>query len=271
MGITWTSLGLSVLIALSVTSTIVPPAFAANSSGEVINQINTIRIQSGVAPLVMAPELTASAQSYAAAMANGKFFSHVGADGSTMVSRDTAAGYSNWTDLEENLAAGQSTVSTVVSAWMSSPGHRANLLSPQVTETGIGYVDVPGSPFGFYWVEEFGSRSALAVTRPVAVVPVIGITPTATPPPKASVAPAAGSPTPAVSPVPSAPIVLDEANSPPIATPMTNTGADESHAAMLAATPPTKMTPRVQRDQDNLNLFLQVYRYLGQESDGGSA
>lgn len=38
----------------------------------------------------------------------------------------------------ENVAAGQ-TPNQVVAAWMNSPGHRANILNPRYSESGIGY------------------------------------------------------------------------------------------------------------------------------------
>ena len=154
------SFGFSLLIALSLATTAVTSVAAAdNPSNDVFNQVNALRVQHGLAPLVINAELTASAQSYAATLGHGNFFAHVGLDGSTLVSRDEAAGYTQWTYLEENLAAGQPTVTAAVNAWMNSPTHRADLLSPEVTETGVGYVYVAGSRYGYYWVEEFGTSS----------------------------------------------------------------------------------------------------------------
>jgi hypothetical protein len=40
---------------------------------------------------------------------------------------------------------------------MNSPGHRANILSPNYTEIGVGVVN-GGGKFGTYWAEEFGAR-----------------------------------------------------------------------------------------------------------------
>src|SRR5579859_4554190 len=94
MNLRWKSLGLSVLIALSLSPILATPAAAANSTGDVVSQINAIRVHNGLAPLVSRPQLTNSAQAYAGAMATGKFFAHVSPNGSTLVSRDEAAGYS---------------------------------------------------------------------------------------------------------------------------------------------------------------------------------
>jgi uncharacterized protein YkwD len=151
--------GFSILIALSLASSPVS-AFAAdtNPSSEVFDQINAIRVEHGLAPLVVNSMLTASAQGYATTLGTQNFFAHHGLDGSTLITRDEAEGYTDWSHLEENLAAGQPSATAAVNAWMNSPSHRADLLSPNVTETGIGYVYVAGSRYGYYWVQEFGAR-----------------------------------------------------------------------------------------------------------------
>ena len=46
-----------------------------------------------------------------------------------MLFRSISAGYVNWTTGGENIAAGYPTAEEVVAAWMSSPGHRANILN----------------------------------------------------------------------------------------------------------------------------------------------
>jgi uncharacterized protein YkwD len=40
----------------------------------------------------------------------------------------------------ENVAYGQSTPQAVMNAWMTSPGHRRNILNSRYTEIGVGYV-----------------------------------------------------------------------------------------------------------------------------------
>ncbi len=53
-----------------------------------------------------------------------------------------------WSAYGENVAAGQRSGTEVVSAWMNSPGHRANILNPAYTEIGVGYaVDSEGRPY----------------------------------------------------------------------------------------------------------------------------
>lgn len=139
------------------------PDSTADFSQQVITLINAAREANGLPSLSVSPELMASAQGYAQAMAAGGFVDHSGRDGSNLASRDEAAGYRDWAFLAENLAGGQATAAAVVAAWLASPEHRANILSPNASDVGIGYGYAPGSTYWYYWVAEFGARSAAPV------------------------------------------------------------------------------------------------------------
>ena len=89
-------------------------------------------------------------------MARANFFSHTGADGSRFVDRNEASGYVGWLFMGENLAAGQTSAERVVQGWMNSPAHRANILSDEACEIGIGKAFNPASRFGNYWAMETG-------------------------------------------------------------------------------------------------------------------
>ena len=145
----------------------VTPTFAAGPDYEqrVIELVNVARAQNGLAPVKASQQLTASARKYSAYMGSARFFSHEGPDGSNLVSRDEAAGYVDWVDLAENLAGGQPDPESVVKAWMASPSHRANILSPRVKEIGVGYAFAPSSPYGHYWTQEFGARGSVVASR----------------------------------------------------------------------------------------------------------
>lgn len=54
----------------------------------------------------------------------------------------------------ENIAAGQATPADVVSAWMNSPGHRANILTEDFTAIGVGYYKT-SSGYRHYWTQIF--------------------------------------------------------------------------------------------------------------------
>src|SRR5713226_4782392 len=92
------------------------------------------------------------------------FLSHTGPDGSTFEHRINAAGYSDWTAIGENIAAGQQSPQQVVDDWMNSPGHRANILDPSFRDVGIGIAVGPGTwPNGYldpqvtWWTTDFGN------------------------------------------------------------------------------------------------------------------
>lgn len=58
-----------------------------------------------------------------------------------------------WSSWGENIASGQDTPESVVNAWMNSPSHRENILSPNFALLGVGYfVDSSGTP---YWTQMF--------------------------------------------------------------------------------------------------------------------
>jgi hypothetical protein len=161
----------------------VPTVSAADFTQQVIELTNAERINHGLPPLTASTSLTTSAQRYSTLMATVGFFGHIGPDGSTLVQRDTAAGYAKWTYLAENIASGQRSPAEVVAAWLNSPDHRANLLSPRVREIGVGYFFQAGSFYGSYWVQEFGSRSGQASPRAAAPSPTLAksLRPPATP------------------------------------------------------------------------------------------
>ena len=59
----------------------------------------------------------------------------------------------------ENIAAGQTSASAVVAAWMNSSGHRENILSSGFTQLGVGYAQDTTGTYGNYWVQMFGGSS----------------------------------------------------------------------------------------------------------------
>jgi uncharacterized protein YkwD len=137
---------------------------------QVIDLTNEQRQQHGCAALVRSDTLSAAASAHSRDMAMHDLFSHTGSDGSTMISRAVAAGYS-YTLLAENLAAGTATPAEVVTGWMNSAGHRANILNCGLHELGVGfYAQMDdqsnvrldngqlGGPYRYYWTQDFGSQ-----------------------------------------------------------------------------------------------------------------
>jgi uncharacterized protein YkwD len=107
--------------------------------------INRERAAHGVRPLRANRRLTRAAQAHSRSMAAGDYFEHDGPGGSTPLARLRAAGYISSArvgfEVGENIAWATSSLATpraIVAAWMSSPGHRANILNPRYRETGVG-------------------------------------------------------------------------------------------------------------------------------------
>ncbi|WP_277877969.1 CAP domain-containing protein [Tolypothrix sp. FACHB-123] len=124
---------------------------------EVLKLTNDERAKFGLPALKGNTELNYAADGYAELMAEKKFFSHVGPDGSRAWDRAKKVGFEAQT-MGENIAFGQRTPKDVVQAWMDSPGHRANILNRNFTELGVGFEQN-------YWVQKFGSKDLNPTTN----------------------------------------------------------------------------------------------------------
>jgi uncharacterized protein YkwD len=84
-------------------------------------------------------QLQSAAQSHAEHMARTQQMSHdENVSGHrTVGDRARRAGYT-WSTVGENVAAGQKTVSEVMSGWMNSPGHRHNIQNGNFRNIGGG-------------------------------------------------------------------------------------------------------------------------------------
>ena len=122
-----------------------------NDEKEVFDLINKQRTQNGLSPLKENSELQRVARIKAQDMVNNNYFSHTSPTygspfdmiKSFKISYNTAG---------ENIA-GNSSNSSAVTAWMNSPGHRANILNGSFNQTGIGVVT--GSKYGKIYVQMF--------------------------------------------------------------------------------------------------------------------
>lgn len=90
------------------------------------------------------PTLDTAAQDHACWLAERGAFSHQGQGGSQPWDRMEAAGYRPRVSAE-NIAWGQTTGAEVVADWMTSPGHRENILRRNVVEYGLGLAMDPDS------------------------------------------------------------------------------------------------------------------------------
>ena len=106
--------------------------------------------------LTLSATLTKAAAAQAADMAAHNYMGHRGSDGSEVGARVTRAGYT-WRSVGENVAAGQPDAETVVQAWIDSPGHCENLMSPNFREMGVAFVAAPASDLRMLWAQVFAA------------------------------------------------------------------------------------------------------------------
>lgn len=135
----------------STPSTPKATATASGVTARVIQLVNAERAKVGCSALTANATLAKAAQAHSADMAAHQNMSHTGSDGSSPGDRITRAGYS-WSAYGENVAYGYSTPEQVMAGWMSSPGHRANILNCSYKEIGVGLAQ-PNS----YWTQDFGT------------------------------------------------------------------------------------------------------------------
>lgn len=110
--------------------------------------VNDERRAAGLDPYAWNPDLSLAAQLHAEDMNDQGYFSHDSLDGRTFDVRIRDAGYDG-SPRGENIARGQRSAEQVMASWMSSDGHRRNILSEGSNEIGVGFIDN-------HWVQVFG-------------------------------------------------------------------------------------------------------------------
>jgi uncharacterized YkwD family protein len=116
---------------------------------EVLTLTNAERSKAGLKPLQIDSKLQNSARAKSADMAVKKYFSHTSPTYGSPFDQMKANGIT-YRAAAENIAMGQRTAQEVVKAWMESPGHRENIMTPGYTHIGIGY-----DQNGNYWTQQF--------------------------------------------------------------------------------------------------------------------
>ncbi|MEU6096968.1 CAP domain-containing protein [Streptomyces sp. NPDC047079] len=126
-------------------------ATASGTVARIVELVNAERGKAGCSPVTLNTTLTKVAQTHSEDMAAHRNMSHTGSDGSSPGDRITRAGYS-WSTYGENVAYGYDTPEQVMAGWMSSPGHKANILDCAFKQIGVGLAQ-PGS----YWTQDFAT------------------------------------------------------------------------------------------------------------------
>jgi uncharacterized protein YkwD len=163
---------LAALFVISVSAAGTPRAEALDSEESTfLGIINQYRGNNGLGPLAIDNQLNGVARWMADDMANNNYFSHTDSLGRDPFSRMDQLGYTYNTWRGENLVAGTDTASYAFEMWVGSPGHNANMLSPNYTVIGIARAYNPSSTFGWYWATEFGGHTVAPPPAPAAPAP----------------------------------------------------------------------------------------------------
>jgi uncharacterized protein YkwD len=119
------------------------PAPPARSIATIVDTLfiltNRERTRANLTPLRRSAELSRAAELQAEQMASAEKLAHEvpGARYPTLASRLKLVGYA-YRSSGENVAEGYTSGAALMASWMTSPPHRANILSAKYTETGVG-------------------------------------------------------------------------------------------------------------------------------------
>lgn len=119
---------------------------------KVAELVNIERQKAGLSALTFDQSVSNVARTKSKDMAANNYFAHQSPTYGSAGDMLTRFGI-KWSAWGENIASGQKTPEAVVTAWMNSPGHRANILSTNFSKIGVGYaVNSNGTP---YWTQIF--------------------------------------------------------------------------------------------------------------------
>lgn len=123
-----------------------------NYEQKVVSLVNIERQKNGLSPLTLDSKISNVARTKSKDMASNNYFAHQSPTYGSAGDMLKKSGI-NWSAWGENIASGQRTPEAVVTAWMNSEGHRANILSSNFSKIGVGYAtNSNGTP---YWTQMF--------------------------------------------------------------------------------------------------------------------
>jgi uncharacterized protein YkwD len=131
-----------------------PPSGNAAAEAEVVALVNAERVKAKCSAVTVDSRLVVAARGHSADMASRNFFSHTTPEGVDFATRITKAGY-RWSGAGENIAKGQRTPAEVMTSWMNSAGHKANILNCGFKNLGVGVAaDASGA---LVWTQDFAT------------------------------------------------------------------------------------------------------------------
>lgn len=121
---------------------------------KVVELVNVERQKAGLPALKLDAAISNVARIKSKDMADNNYFAHQSPTYGSAGDMLSKFGI-KWSAWGENIASGQKTPEAVVTAWMNSSGHRANILSSNYSRIGVGYVtNSNGTP---YWTQMFAN------------------------------------------------------------------------------------------------------------------
>jgi uncharacterized protein YkwD len=128
-----------------------------------VRQINGVRVDRGLRPLVISKKLSAAATQHTREMGADGYFEHESFDKSPFWERIAkwypSRGWNSWGVAENILwSSPDVTANGVVRTWFNSPQHRANMLSKNWREVGVSAIHFDAAP------GEYGGGPATIVT-----------------------------------------------------------------------------------------------------------
>ncbi len=156
------------------------------STDELLNLTNQKRQEAGLSALTYNSQLAQAAEMKARDMFAKNYWAHFAPDGKSPWDFIKESGYT-YAYAGENLARGYTTSPSVVDAWMASPEHKANILSPNYTDEGFAVEEgaLTGDSDTVLVVEMFGSKAVLNLPTIQSTLPpaaqVLPVSPSTTP------------------------------------------------------------------------------------------
>jgi uncharacterized protein YkwD len=119
-------------------------AFGADSNEitpeNVLRIMNEYRAQEALPPLDLEKRLAQAAGDRMQHMEDEGYWSHTSPEGMSPFTWVKVRAYP-FSKVGENLATGFETARVLVDSWMESPGHRANIMSPDFEDVGISIIE----------------------------------------------------------------------------------------------------------------------------------
>jgi len=105
---------------------------------EVVRLVNIERQKEGLKPFTASSELSNVARKKSEDMARNNYFSHTSPTYGSPFDMMKSFGI-KYNTAGENIAKGQLSAQSVVTGWMNSPGHRANIMNASFNKIGVGH------------------------------------------------------------------------------------------------------------------------------------